>query len=624
MLYGKKIIAICTTKINTPSANSLITHLNDRVREHGYIVFVYSTCSELYDLTPSDRGEESVFGLVDFDVVDILVIAYEKIKDTALSDDLIRRAREKGRPVFVIGGNIEGCINVNFDYKAGFLEISRHVIEYHGVKHPHFMAGFEGNSFSEDRFDMFRKVLDDNNIPYDDSMKSYGNFWSGPTIAATEKLIESGKLPNAIICANDSMAVNVCGVLMKHGISVPHDIIVTGFDGIGDAHISNPTITTCMCSSIEIADRIADHIIDGSHQSEDTECIVTPKLELAQSCGCKPDLSFNASDHLTKLNDRFNRYQSEELNLFQMVANIFTLNNINDIAEHMMSSSFFDMTCILRKECIDEKVNPLAVPKNADTENVFVLFETDKSLPFEPYEFKKSGIIPDLEKQISTGDPLIFVALNFINVPLGYICFHYHNSDMDNYYRVPQIVSILNNAIGGYRNMRFQQFLNARLEEIYKLDRLTGLFNRNALVNTFEETYDQMKNGDEDITFIISDLDRLKYINDTFGHTEGDYAIRAVADALRAAAPNHALLARWGGDEMVALFTGECDEFRIKSDIRAYLEKLVVEENKPYEITSSVGIVTIKSSELTTLDDITKSADKLMYSDKIAKRKARI
>ncbi|MBQ8171084.1 MAG: GGDEF domain-containing protein [Oscillospiraceae bacterium] len=624
MLHGKKIIAICTTKVNTPSANSLITHLNDRVREHGYIVFVYSTCSELYQLNPSDKGEESVFDLLDFNVIDILVVNYEKIKDRALSNEIIRRAREKGKPVFVINGNIDGCINVNFDYKAGFLEMSRHVIEHHGVKRPHFMAGFEGNKFSEDRFEMFRQVLAENNIPYDDSMKSYGDFWSGPTIAATEKLIETGKLPDAIICANDSMAVNVCGVLMRHGISVPDDIIVTGFDGIGDARVSNPTITTCMCSNIEIADRIADYIIEGDHLSDNFECIVTPKMELAQSCGCNPHITFNAADHLTMLNDRFNRYQSEELNLFEMVANIFTLNNINDVSDTLMRSSFFDLTCILYKECINEKINPLSIPKNKDEENVFVLFETDKSAPFEPYEFKRADLIPELDKLIEIGDPLIFVALNFINIPLGYVCFHYHNADMNNYYRVPQTVSILNNAIGGYRNMRFQQFLNARLEEIYKLDRLTGLFNRNALVNTFEETYDRMKNGDEDITFIISDLDRLKYINDTFGHTEGDYAIRAVADALRAAAPPHALLARWGGDEMVALFVGGCEEYRIKEDIRTYLEKLVLENNKPYEITSSIGIVTVKPSELTTLDDITKSADRLMYSDKIAKRKARI
>ncbi len=625
MIFGKKILGIITTRVNTPSANLLITRLDKKLAELDYRIFVYSTCSELGNDTPAETGEKSVFELVDFDILDAIVVTYEKIKDRKLANDIIARAKQNGKPVFVVGGYIEGCINLTFDYKEGMREITRHVLGVHNVRRPHFMAGFEGNSFSEERIDAFKEILAEFNIPFDDSMVSYGNFWSEPTRAATQALLDSGKLPEAIICANDTMAVAVCSVLQENGISVPNDIIVTGFDGINDVKISSPTITTSMCSNAEIADIIVTLLADKEKLAQTMENrLVMPRLTLAQSCGCVKESYINASAHLTKLNDRFNRYQAEEMTLFQMTEKIFTCDNIAQMAKYMSESGFYELVCVLRKECIDETVNPLTLPENSDSEDLVVLYDTSAPEGFVPYEFKRSKIFPDLEKQLEIGHPLIFVALNFLNIPLGYICFHYHNYDVDNYYKIPQTINIINSAVGGYRNMRYQHYLMNKMEELYQCDRLTGLYNRNALVKIYEDIQDELRGGNRAVTFMLCDLDRLKYINDTFGHLEGDFAIRAVADALKLSVPDEALLARWGGDEMVAIFTGECDEQAIRREMTSYLEQLAQRDKKPYEITASIGIVTVSPDELVSLDEITKSADRLMYADKIKRRKARV
>lgn len=625
MIFGKKILGIITTRINTPSANLLITRLDEKLAEHDYRIFVYSTCSELDSNAPAQIGEKSVFELVDFDILDAIVVTYEKIKDRKLANDIIDRAKQHGKPVFVVGGRVEGCINLTFNYKEGMREITRHVLGGHNARRPHFMAGFEGNSFSEERIEAFREVLAEFDIPFDDSMVSYGDFWSDPTMAATQRLIDSGELPDALICANDTMAVAACSALQANGIAVPDDIIVTGFDGINDVKISNPTITTSMCSNAEIADIIAELLVDEKKLAETHgDHLVMPRLSLAQSCGCVNESGINASAHLTKLNDRFNRYQTEETMLFDMMAKIFTCDNIGQMSKYMSEVGFYELVCVLRKECIDETVNPLKQAEIRDKENLYVLYDTDASEDFTPYEFKSSMIFPNLEKQLQYGHPLIFVALNFLNIPLGYVCFHYHSYEMDNYYKVPQTINIINSAVGGYRNMRYQHYLTNKMEELYQCDRLTGLYNRNALVKTYEELQDDLRSGQHSITFILCDLDRLKYINDTFGHIEGDYAIRAVADALRVAVPDESLLARWGGDEMVALFTGDCDEKAIRSSIGAFLEELALRDEKPYDITASIGIVTVAPEELVSLDELTKSADRLMYEDKMERRKARV
>lgn len=625
MIFGKKILGIITTRVNTPSANLLITRLDEKLAEYDYRIFVYSTCSELSNDTPEEIGEKSVFELVDFDILDAIVVAYEKIKDRKLANDIIARAKECGKPVFVVGGYVEGCINLTFDYKEGMREITRHVLGVHNARKPHFMAGFEGNSFSEERIEAFKEILAEFDIPFNDSMVSYGNFWSEPTKIATQALIDSGELPEAIICANDTMAVTVCSVLQENGIAVPGDIIVTGFDGINDVKISSPTVSTSMCSNAEIADIIAELLKNEDKLAENTgDHLVRPRFTLAQSCGCVKESYINASEHLTKLNDRFNRYQTEEMSLFQMTAKIFTCDNINQMAKYMSEVGFYELVCILRKECIDETVNPTVQPETTDDENLFVLYDTDGAESFTPYEFRRSEIFPNLKEHLEKGHPLIFVALNYLNVPLGYVCFHYHNYDVDNYYKIPQTINIINSAVGGYRNMRYQHYLTNKMEELYRCDRLTGLYNRNALVKTYEEIQDELKNGNRDITFMLCDLDRLKYINDTFGHLEGDFALRGVADALKLAVPDEALLARWGGDEMVAIFTGECDEQLIRRTVAEYLEQLGQKENKPYEMTASIGVITVAPEELISLDEITKAADRLMYADKLARRKARV
>lgn len=625
MIFGRKVLGVITTRVNTPSANLLITRLDELLSKHNYRVFVYSTCSELGSNTPAEIGEKSVFELVDFDILDAIIVTYEKIKDRALANDIISRAKQCGKPVFVVGGHVEGCINLTFGYKEGMREITRHVLEHHNVRRPHFMAGFEGNSFSQERIDAFKEVLAEFDIPFDDSMVSYGDFWSEPTRLATRALIDSGNLPEAIICANDTMAVAVCSVLQENGIAVPGDIIVTGFDGINDVKISSPTVSTSMCSNAEIADIIAQLLTNEEMlKSASEEYYVMPRLELAQSCGCVKESYINAGAHLTKLNDRFNRYQAEEMTLFQMTAKIFTCDNISQMAKYMSEAGFYELVCVLRKECIDETVNPITKPENSDRDNLYVLYDTDDLENFTPYEFKSSEIFPNLEKQLEQGHPLIFVALNFLNVPLGYVCFHYHNYDVDNYYKIPQTINIINSAVGGYRNMRYQHYLMNKMEELYQCDRLTGLYNRNALVKIYGELHDELRGGHRDITLIIGDLDRLKYINDTFGHLEGDFAIRAVADALKQSVPDEALVARWGGDEMVAIFTGDCDEQAIRSNMTRYLEELRIREGKPYEITASVGMVTVSPDELVSLDEITKMADRLMYAEKLKRRKARV
>jgi len=247
---------------------------------------------------------------------------------------------------------------------------------------------------------------------------------------------------------------------------------------------------------------------------------------------------------------------------------------------------------------------------------LFQLFNTDYNPAFEPFFFDSSEIFPGLEAVMSKNVPLVFFSLNYIENPMGYVCFHYNNFDLANYAKMPQTVHCINTALGSYRNIRCQHYLNERIEEMYKSDALTGLYNRNGFIKEYDKLIQVAKDG---LTVVLADLDGLKSINDGYGHGEGDIAIHEVAIALKACCPEDAICARFGGDEMMAVIKGRYTE-DIRGEIRKYLDSFNSSSGKPYRVSASVGIYHASYDEIDDFEEILRQSDKLMYMDKENKR----
>ncbi len=622
MLNGKKIVALCMSKISDETSYEYIISLNRELVKYGYCLFVYATCADLYWNTPGEEGEAKIFELIDYNITDAVIIFDEKFYNKERVKSIISEAKTAGIPVLTVGNYYDGCMNVKFDYEYGFEQVVRHIIEVHKCDKLHFIAGLRGNDFSEKRLNVFKKVLADNNIPFKEDMVSYGDFWRVPTEEATLKIIENGNLPEAIICANDTMALTVASVLKKNGIEIPDDVIVTGFDGIEPIHFSDPKMTSSKCSYEDMAIGCADLINKSFNnvKTEDTLYII-PRFIPYESCGCNFTCDASVSEYITLLNDKFFRYQVENRSLMEISEKIQICESISEIPSKIAYNIIYDMCCILNTECIDESINPLLIiEEEKRSDEKFVLFDTDDVIDFSPYFIKRNEIIPELDRMMSYNIPLIFLALNFLNVPLGYTCFHFHSNELANYYKIPQTVTALNSAIGGFRNMRYQQYLNRQIEAMYLTDSLTGLYNRNGFLKEYKKLIDAMTEG-EILTIVLTDLDGLKPINDTYGHNDGDNAIQVAALALRAACPEDAICMRFGGDEMVAVIRGEHSEAEIRRKADEYLDEYNRSSAKPYKVSVSIGVYASDIADGTEFEELVKKSDKLMYTEKMKKRK---
>jgi len=532
---------------------------------------------------------------------------------------LIEKAKKHGAPVIVIGEAHEGCINVKFDHENAFVEIVRHMVQEHHLTKLHFMAGIKGNQFSEYRLHAFRRVLEENGLPFDESMVSYGDFYSVAAERETEKIVASGNIPQAILCANDRMALAVCDVLDKHGIRVPEDVAVTGFDGIPEINVMTPRITSVVCDPQDLAEKTLEVLLQLDSLKQKTVTFpVQPRLSIAESCGCNEKKKRNASEYLNTLYNRLYRFQEEELELSLFTAQAQRCDSLEQLAQKLKSPLIYDTCCMVEKEYLDEKINPIQrVERNQTTEKeLVVVFDSDYlGDDFVPYTISPKDITPHLYYFIETGRVIIFTSLYQVDVPIGYLCVFFSELCSSNYMKVPQNVNALNNAFCGYRNLRYKQFLMNQIDEMYQIDTLTGLHNRRG----FELEYKKLlasEDGKKPLTVVMADLDRLKHINDNYGHKEGDYAIHAVAQSLLHVCPEDSLFVRFGGDEMLAVCRGVQDVAKMKEEFQKYFIHLNATSNKPYKIEASTGIYITKENEILEFEELVEKSDALMYMEK--------
>ena len=167
-----------------------------------------------------------------------------------------------------------------------------------------------------------------------------------------------------------------------------------------------------------------------------------------------------------------------------------------------------------------------------------------------------------------------------------------------------------------------------RFEEELKLisikDELTGLFNRRGFKELGERLLKTASRLNKGVFLVFFDLNHLKYINDTFGHSAGDLALLKFAKILRENFRGDDVIARIGGDEFVVLametepsFDLNSIEKRIQDSINAYNEL----NELPFKLSASIGIVRWGPESAISLETLLIEADRLMYEDKTKKKK---
>ncbi len=162
-----------------------------------------------------------------------------------------------------------------------------------------------------------------------------------------------------------------------------------------------------------------------------------------------------------------------------------------------------------------------------------------------------------------------------------------------------------------------QYTLQAELGNFALTDELTGLYNRRGFMALAERQLKLGRRSGRGMLLFMMDVDHLKQINDSFGHLEGDCALKRTADVLEETFRDSDVVARLGGDEFAVLVieaAGHC-EATIKARLFELLKSISIEQS-PYAISLSLGVARFDPDSRASVEELMMKADQAMYEQK--------
>ncbi len=635
------IIGVCLSKLQEEYRLHCIDAINRYAVAKGYRLFIFHSKIDFYlPLTPTDTGEMFIFQLINHDMLDAMIIFSGTILRESLLQNIEASCRAHGVPVLSMDKNREGCINFRFDYSNTFEKLCRHVVEEHGKKRVFLMAGMKDNDFSEERVDAFRKVISENGLSPEECRIGYGDFWEKPTLETMEQWFLEEKLPfpEAIICANDSMALTVSLFLQNHGCRVPEDCIITGFDGIMQANYHVPHLTTCT-QDYDTMGRLLVDTVERLRRGESVESSYTVDFHIlySQSCGCHRTAAINVNTALQDIMDQLKLANERQELTCQVQSAVTSMASLSELPEVILNKFIFHTIVFALNDDLFRapEFGENHREKMPFSDSVNVLCQRYFWNPEEPCIIARDKMVPNLPKLLEKENPIVFCPLHFADLSMGYCVFQ---TDITNeaYEKMNSFMNAMDSALGIFHtqlhtksiNMQLKS-ANSELEKLYVHDHMTGLLNRRGFYRQFWQQIEESRGKDLSVVIISADLDGLKRINDTYGHTEGDNTISTVGRALMTSAIQGEVCSRFGGDEftVAGVISGVSDSYfdSFRDRFRNYLQQYNRISQKPYLVESSIGfcIQPLKDDNHIDLDQMIKIADDHMYEDKVRRRKAR-
>ena len=160
---------------------------------------------------------------------------------------------------------------------------------------------------------------------------------------------------------------------------------------------------------------------------------------------------------------------------------------------------------------------------------------------------------------------------------------------------------------------------NRKLQTLATIDHLTGLWNRESILDIFDREIERCSRQKLPISAIVADLDHFKLVNDNHGHLAGDAVLEEVGRRLRRAVRSYDSVGRVGGEEFLIVMS-DCNEVtaasvaeRVHHVIR---NEPVIIGDLPVSVTISQGLVTHSGPEKTSLIRLFEKADQALYQAK--------
>jgi DNA-binding LacI/PurR family transcriptional regulator/serine phosphatase RsbU (regulator of sigma subunit) len=194
-------------------------------------------------------------------------------------------------PMVSIAAQVSGMPTV-IDDTEGMRDAIRHLIDAHGYRHIAFVRGPEDNQEANRRFAAYCEVLRERGIALEPELVCAGDLQSDAGAQAVRSMLDERKVTfEALVAANDYMALGAIEALARRGIEVPQKVAVIGFDDADEARFSTPPLTTVRQPLYQQGRRALSLVLELIAGAADTgvapsEIQMQTELIIRESCGC--------------------------------------------------------------------------------------------------------------------------------------------------------------------------------------------------------------------------------------------------------------------------------------------------------------------------------------------------
>ena len=615
----RKKIAVLMASIDREYQQDFASGLASAGSKLGMDVCIFNSQGHMnVAISTSEIGESMIYDLPDLKDFDGII----SMPATMGSDLAVKKLYEvlsplKGKPHVSIDVPQEGAVTIQFNDRISMEEITEHIISEHGARKIAFVSGPLNSSVATDRIDACRNVLKRHGLTLDENLIFDGQWTRIGGRNAAEKLLDlGGELPDAIMCGNDDMALSVIECLNEHGIRVPKDIAVTGFDALREAIMRG---LTTICRPIDRSARKAIEIlnswIEGEEPAEKTYILSTIPI-FGDSCGC--------TQSLEHINEKLRALGSERWNMEATLTRVSMFSGamagVGDETETHEKIHEFVKNWNIREFylCVDPSIcretengtDGMGYPKE-----MLLLYGIRPGKQYDYQMLPTFDLSPVLREMRKNAVCLVFCPLYYRDRSLGYVAMDLGNGTGSALYPV---LMLLNGALMSLYLQTNIKRSAATIERMAIEDIMTGMLNRRGYMERAPVLLEQAKTEGRVFALLSADMDHMKDINDKYGHLSGDEAICRMGKALRCLEKRGITPVHISGDEFLAYGVVDKPEDAPNIVCQVHEELKRINEIDPWicDISASVGIYAAVPQKEDNIDIFMTMADRAMYADK--------
>ncbi|MDE6783857.1 MAG: substrate-binding domain-containing protein [Ruminococcus sp.] len=496
MINGRPVIAVVATRVYEREQRIMIDGIMKQAEEYGFYVIVISNIynfNTFGDYFNNIEIENKIYELAESEKIDGVIFMAESVIGYDIKDFIYEKIAKNNIPVIVTGTEMDGNICINNDVRVDFRDIARHLTEVHGFTDIHILTGHKKLDTSNERVEGVRDVLKEKNIPFPDENIIYGNYWTNSgEDTAMEYISGKRRLPQAIICANDYMAYGLIDTFFKHGINIPEDVTVIGYEYAGERYYHSPILTTYLRNRSSVGAQAVCEIRRMLTGEKSDKIPLNGCMVCGDTCSCGVDKKFLGEELENVRWVQFHNSMTICGNFEQQLA---VCRSISDYIRALQDYSYLIRNikglylCLYENWCNIRTMSRLDVNSNNEMMVMYRIISPIE-VSSEPHFYERHQLFAGNLDGAGEKRFLYFVPMFTDGIELGYFIFQY--TEPDGYDSV--VTDWINSAVNALNILRMRNDIHELLEcnnlSVFH-DTATGLYNKTGFYREFDSALER-------------------------------------------------------------------------------------------------------------------------------------